>query len=130
MKKLLVLSLITSLFLISCSGTNHQLVGTWKVSKVETNFKATNIPKAVITHIKNEQKQISFKIINDSIMVLILDKNTHEARWKMDPNSKMIKYHFKSQKNYINKLGKWEGNEIVSTTNTPLGTLTVVFTKQ
>lgn len=130
MKKCLVLSVITVFFLISCSRTGHQLVGTWKVNKVELNFKDANLPQAVITHIKDEQKQLSFKIINDSLMVLILSHNTHEARWQMDPKTKVIKYYFEGRKNSVNKLGKWEGSEIVCESNTPLGTMTVIFTKQ
>lgn len=130
MKKLLVPAVITAFFLISCSNTGRELVGTWKVSQVETNFKDSNLPKAIITHIKDEQKQLSFKIINDSVMVLILDQNTHEAKWKMDSKTKVISYYFDSQKNVINKLGTWDGNDITSESNTPLGKLTVTFKKQ
>ncbi len=115
---------------MSCSNTGHELVGTWKVSQVKTNFKDTNLPKVVIAHIKDEQKQLSFKIINDSVLVVILDKNAHEAKWKMDSKSKVISYYFDNQKNIINKLGTWEGNDIVSESNTPLGKLTVIFKKQ
>lgn len=130
MKKLLALSAIAVFFLMACSSPGHQLIGTWKVSKVETNFKDTNLPKAIITHIKDEQKKLSFKIINDSLMVLILDKNTHEAKWKIDSKTKVIKYYFDDQKNSVNKLGTLEGNEIVSESHTPLGMLTVIFKKQ
>ena len=130
MKRLLALAAMAVFFLAACSNSTHQLVGTWKVSKVETNFKNSNLPKPVLTHIKNEQKQLSFKIINDSVMVLILDNNTHEAKWKMDPKTKVIKYYFDNQKNSMNKLGTWNGNNIVSQSHTPLGELTVVFKKQ
>ena len=130
MKKLLALSAIAVFFLMACSSPGHQLIGTWKVSKVETNFKDTNLPKAIITHIKDEQKKLSFKIINDSLMVLILDKNTHEANWKIDSKTKVIKYYFDNQKNSVNKLGTLEGDEIVSESHTPLGMLTVIFKKQ
>jgi PBP1b-binding outer membrane lipoprotein LpoB len=130
MKKLFALIAVSLFFLAACSSPSQHLVGTWKVSKVETNFKDTNLPKSVIAHIKNEQKKISFKIVNDSILVLMLDNNTHEARWKMNPKTKVINYYFHHQKNAMNKLGTWEGNDIVSESSTPLGKLTVVFKKQ
>lgn len=130
MKKLLALTAMAVLFLAACSSPTQHLVGTWKVSKVETNFKDTNLPKSVVTHIKNEQKKISFRIVNDSIMVLMLDNNTHEARWKVNPKTKVIKYYFNNQKNSMHKLGTWKENNIVSQSNTPLGELTIVFKKQ
>ena len=130
MKKLLIPAIIIVFFMMSCSNPGHKLVGTWKVSQVETNFKDTNLPKTIITHIKDEQKQLSFKIINDSVMVVILDNNAHEATWEMDSKSKVISYYFNNQKNVINKLGTWEGSDIVSESITPLGKLTVIFKKQ
>ncbi|MBE0651049.1 MAG: hypothetical protein IH595_09420 [Bacteroidales bacterium] len=130
MKKLLAFSAMAVFFLAACSSSGHELIGTWKVSKVETHFKDTNLPKAIITHIKDEQQQLSFKFINDSLMVLILDKNTHEAKWNIDSKTKVIKYYFDDQKGSVNTLGTLEGNEIVTESNTPLGTLTVIFTKQ
>lgn len=130
MKKLLVFAAVSVFFLAACSSSKHQLVGMWKVSKVETNFKNSNIPKAVVEHIKDEQKQLSFKIVNDSVMVLILDNNTHEARWKMDPKTKVIKYYFKNKENSIHKLGTWNGNDITTQSNTPLGEITITFKKE
>lgn len=130
MKKLLVLAAVTVFFLAACSSSKHQLLGTWKVSKVETNFKNTNLPKAVVEHIKDEQKQLSFKIVSDSVMVLILDNNTHEARWKMDPKTKVIKYYFKNKENSVYKLGTWDGNNITTQSNTPLGDITIIFKKE
>lgn len=130
MKKLMALTAMAVFILTACSSPIQHLVGTWKVSKVETNFKDTNLPKSVVAHIKNEQKKISFKIVNDSILVLMLDNNTHEARWQMNPKTKVIKYYFHHQKNSMNKLGTWEGNDIVSQSKTPLGELTIVFKKQ
>ena len=130
MKKLLVLAAMAVFFLTACSSSEHQLIGTWKVNKVETNFKDNNLPKSVVEHIKNEQKQLSFRIVNDSVMMLILDNNTHEARWKMDAKTKEIKYYFEKQKTAVHKLGTLEGNNIVTQSNTPLGTLTVTFKKQ
>lgn len=130
MKKLLILSAIAMFFMVSCSNPESKLIGTWKVTDVQAHFDVKNLPPNITKHVENEQKKISFKIVSDSVMVLILDKNTHEAIWKMDPKTKVIKYYFSDQKNLINTLGTVKGNQIVSESKTPLGKITVVFEKQ
>lgn len=125
-----MLTVLAVFFLSSCSSPKRKLIGTWKVSKVETNFKNTKLPPNIIAHIKEEQKQISFEIVNDSVMVLMLDNNAHEAKWILGPKDKSISYYFSHQKNTINKLGVWNGNTIVSKSNTPLGQLIVIYAKK
>ena len=130
MKKLLALSVIAVFFITSCSNPNSKLIGTWKVNSVKTHFKMSNLPSNVIQHVENEQKKISFKIVSDSVMVFMLDNNTHEAKWNMDPQTHVIKYYFTNQKDLVNTLGTLKGNQIISNSNTPLGKITVVFEKQ
>ena len=130
MKKFLILSAITMLFLAACAGPKSKLIGTWKVADVQTHFDSQNIPAGIITHIKDEQQKISFKIVSDSVMVLMLDKNTHEAIWKIDTKTNVIKYYFSDQKDLVNTLGTLKGNQIISESKTPLGKITIVFEKQ
>lgn len=117
-------------FFSSCSGPASRLQGTWKVSDVETHFDVQNLPANIIQHVKDEQKNISFRMVSDSVMVLILDKNTHEAIWKMDPKTHVIKYYFSNQKGFMNILGTLKGKDIISESNTPLGKITVTFKKE
>ncbi|MBN2639396.1 MAG: hypothetical protein JXR65_09980 [Bacteroidales bacterium] len=130
MKNFWIPAVLMLFFFSSCSSQGSKLKGTWKVSNVETHFEVQNLPPNVIQHVKDEQKKISFRIVSDSVMVLMLDNNTHEAIWKMDPKTHVIKYYFSNQKDLINTLGTFKGNEIISESNTPLGKITVVFEKQ
>jgi len=129
MKKLLFMSVIAIVFLSSCSRPESKLIGDWKVTDVKTDFGKTQLPPPLEAHIVAEQKKISFRIINDSVMVLMLDNNTHEAKWKMDKQHN-ISYHFTTQPSVVNKLGKWNGNEIVSESKMPLGKLVVTYEKK
>jgi len=130
MKKFLILSAISMLFIVACAGPKSKLIGTWKVTDVQTQFDAKNLPPNIIQHVKDEQKKISFKIVSDSVMVLMLDKNTHETIWKMDPKTNVIKYYFSDQRDLVNTLGTVKGNQIISESKTPLGKITVIFEKQ
>ena len=129
MKKLLFMAVMAIVFLSSCNSPESKLIGTWKVTDVKTDFGKTQLPPEIIAHIVAEQKKISFRIINDSVMVLMLDNNTHEAKWKMDKQYN-ISYYFTSQPRLVNKLGKWNGNEIVSESKMPLGKLVVTYEKK
>jgi len=129
MKKFLTIILLTSLFLGACNSPSSRLKGTWKVADVKTHFGKTKLPPELVAHIVAEQKKISFRILNDSVMVLILNNNTHEARWKMGPNHE-ISYYFTTQPAMFHKLGKWDGSHIISDTKTPLGDLIVTYEKK
>ncbi len=131
MKQLGILFVFSFIFILgSCSSSNSKLIGTWKVKSVQTHFGDENIPPAIITHIKDEQKKLSFKIVNDSVIVFMMDNNTHEGHYTLNPNSKVITYSFTGQNEFKNKLGFWNGSEIINDTKTPLGNLTVTFSKQ
>jgi hypothetical protein len=130
MKKLLLGSLIVVLFLASCSNPKSKLIGTWKVDNVETDFGKTKLPVELVKHIEDAQKKLSFRIVSDSIMVLLLDNNPHEARWDLDSKTGTITYYFSKQKGIVNTLGKVVDNEIINETKMPLGKLKVHYQKQ
>jgi len=130
MKKLLLATIVVVFFLASCSSPKSKLIGTWKVSKVETDFGKTKLPPELITHIVDEQKKLSFRFVSDSVMVLLLDKNPHEAYWKLNEKTKTITYYFSNQKNRVNTLGVLKGNEIINETKMPLGELKVHYQKR
>ncbi len=129
MKKILLVAVLALVFLSSCRSPESKLIGNWKVSDVKTDFGKTQLPPVLEAHIVAEQKKISFRIINDSVMVLILDNNTHEAKWKMDKQHN-ISYYFTTQPGLVYKLGKWNDNEIVTDTKMPLGKLVVTYEKK
>jgi hypothetical protein len=129
MKKILILILLSAVFLGACNSPASKLKGEWKVADVKTNFGKTKLPPELVAHIVAEQKKISFRIMNDSVMVLILDNNTHEAHWKMGKDHE-ISYYFTTQPAIFHKLGKWDGTHIISDTKTPLGDLIVTYEKK
>jgi len=129
MKKIWILALLAIVFMGACNSPESKLIGNWKVSDVQTHFGKTKLPPEIIAHIVAEQKKISFRIINDSVLVLILDHNTHETKWKMDKEHN-ISYYFSTQPQIVNKLGKWNGTQIVTDTKTPLGKIIVTFEKK
>ncbi len=129
MKKFWILALLAIVFLGACNSPESKLIGNWKVAGVQTDFGKIKLPPEIIAHIVAEQKKISFRIINDSVLVLMLDNNTHEAKWKMDKQHN-ISYYFTTQPRLVNKLGKWNGNEIITDTKMPLGKLVVTYEKK
>ncbi|VAW28118.1 hypothetical protein MNBD_BACTEROID07-2124 [hydrothermal vent metagenome] len=129
MKKIWILALLAIVFAGACNSPESKLIGNWKVSGVQTDFGTTKLPPEIIAHIVAEQKKISFRIINDSVLVLILDNNTHEAKWKMNKEHE-ISYYFSTQPQLVNKLGKWNGSQIVTDTKTPLGKIIVTYEKK
>lgn len=129
MKKIWILAFLAIVFMGACNSPESKLIGNWKVSGVVTHFGKTKLPPEIIAHIVAEQKKISFRIINDSVLVLMLDNNTHETKWKMDKKHN-ISYYFSTQPQIVNKLGKWNGTQIVTNTKTPLGTIVVTYEKK
>jgi len=130
MKKILLASFIVILFMASCSSPESKLIGTWKVAKVDTEFGKTKLPPELITHIVDSQKKLSFRIVSDSVLVLLLDKNPHEAYWNLDKKTGTITYYFSNEEGRKNILGVLKGDEIVNETKMPLGKLMVHYQKQ
>ena len=75
------------------------------------------------------QKQTHFKILNDSLMVIISNNNTYEAVWSFDKETRVINYHFKGDTDY-HKLGVFNDPNIVSESSTVLGTITTTYSKE
>jgi hypothetical protein len=124
-----LLAVVAIMFMGACNSPASRLKGEWKVADVQTQFGKTKLPPEVVAHIVDEQKKITFRIVNDSVLVLMLDNNTHEAHWKLDKD-KTIRYSFTSQPAMVNKLGKWDGEKIISESKTPLGELIVTYEKK
>jgi hypothetical protein len=129
MRKMYLLAVVAIMFMGACNSPASRLKGEWKVADVQTQFGKTKLPPEVVAHIVDEQKKITFRIVNDSVLVLMLDNNTHEAHWKLDKD-KTIRYSFTSQPAMVNKLGKWDGEKIISESKTPLGELIVTYEKK
>lgn len=132
MKRILALSFISLLIFAASCGSNpkDELIGTWKVDKVNTDFDESKVTPEMLSQIVEMQKETFFKFTNDSIMVIVSNNNTnHEAFWQLDDDG-TISFFFKGNELKANKLGKIENNYIISTSKSPLGTITIWYVKE
>jgi len=124
--RLLFLSVV---LFVSCSTTENKLTGVWKVQDVKTEFNENQTSPQMLQQIVEIQKQTHFKIMSDSVMVIISNNKTYEAVWSFDKNTQVISYHFKGDTD-IHKLGTFVDANIVSESKTQLGTITTIYAKE
>ena len=121
----------TILLLSSCGGSlESKLIGTWKVSDVQTDFKEAEVTPETYAQVVEIQKQTHFRILNDSTMVIISNNNTHEAKWFLNTDENEITYFFSGMESTQNKLGNYKDSQIVSESETPLGTIMIYYDKE
>ena len=131
MKNIMVIAgLFIMMFMVSCSGPEQKLIGTWKVIDVRTGFNENDETPEMLSQVVEMQKQTYFRILNDTAMVIISNNNTHEAKWHLNPKTSVISYSFNGMETRINTLGKVEGDQIINTSNTPLGVITTTYEKE
>lgn len=117
--------------IISCgNGTGKKLIGTWKVSDVQTDFDETKVTPEMLRQVVDMQKQTYFRILNDTTLVIISNQNTHEAKWTFDDETQTITYFFKGMESRANVLGTFEEGNIVNETKTALGKMTITYSKE
>jgi hypothetical protein len=134
MKRLTLLTfLLTSivLILVSCgTGKQQKLLGTWKVTDVQTDFDETKVTPEMLKQVAEMQKQTYFRILNDTTLVIISNNNTHEAKWAFDDKTQTITYLFKGTGSKANVLGTFTDGNIVNQTKTALGKMTITYGKE
>lgn len=131
MKRLLFLTITSALlFLTSCSTSpESKLIGTWKVQDVKTDFDESKVSPEMLSQAVAMQKETFFRIINDSVMMIMSGSSTFETQWMLGEDN-TISYMFADQKIKPNKLGKVEDGHIIQVSNTPLGVITTTFAKE
>ena len=131
MKKILLLSVVSLLLFVSAcsSDPKAELIGTWKVDKVDTEFDETKVNPEMISQIVEMQKETFFRFLNDSVMVIVSNNNTHEASWLLDDEGN-ISFFFKGQELKPTKLGKVEDGRIISNSKTALGSMEISYVKE
>lgn len=118
------------LVLVSCGNPKGELVGTWKVVDVQTDFDEQKMSPAMVLQVVDMQKETFFKISNDSVLIVFTKDNTHEAKWDYNDDDQSITYYFESSPTKINKLGTYVDGEIVSETNSAIGKMVVTYGKE
>jgi len=133
MKKVLLLPLLflAFVFVTSCgSNPESELIGTWKVNDVKTVFNEDEVTPEMLAQIVEMQKQTHFRFLNDSMMVIISNNNTHEASWVLDEEDQSITYFFSGMEAQPNVLGTYSDKTIINESKTPLGLITTYYTKE
>jgi hypothetical protein len=133
LKKIVYFSVII-LFtvLYSCnSSPKSKLVGTWKAETVDVKFDEQVASPEMIRQVGLENKQVFFKIQNDSAMLLYIDANSEPQSlfWFLDEENGLITYAYKQDDLSPIELGKLKDGKIVSESSTPLGTIKTTFKK-
>jgi len=129
MKNISLLLLLSIVLFASCSSTENKLVGTWKVEDVKTDFNESNTTPQMLQQIVEIQKQMYFKIRTDSVMVIIINNNPHEAVWSIDKGNQVISYHFKNDTT-VYKLGDYVDSFIITKSNKSFGIITTTYSKE
>jgi len=130
---LFVIGVFGLMALFSCQSTpESKLIGTWKVVEVETDFDETRVTPQTIKQVVETQKQTFFRILNDSVMVIISLGNTYEAKWKLNPEDQNITYIFDDtdKMDMPNNLGVYKDNQIVAESKMSMGKMVVHFEKE
>ena len=131
-KNLLVIAgFILMMIAISCgSSPEKKLIGTWKVADVKIDFDESKVSPEMLSQIIEMQKQTYFRIINDSVMVIISNDNTHETKWALNQEDNTISFFFEGVETKPNKLGVYNEPNIISESNTPLGKMITYYEKE
>lgn len=132
-KVIITMTILVAATLFSCQSTpESKLIGTWKVVDVETDFDETRVSPQTLKQVVELQEQTFFRILNDSVMVIISTGNTYEANWKLNPEDQRITYTFKDagMTALPNDLGVLIDNQIVAESNMYMGKMVVHFEKE
>lgn len=120
-----------ALFFTACNSTpESKIIGTWKAQKVETDFDAKKTTPEMISQVVDMQKQMYFRMINDSVMTIISKNDTHEAKWKYDKETGLVSYYFNGMQGIPSILGKFKDGKIVTESKTALGKITIYYEKE
>ncbi len=134
MKKVVfVIGVLVMMGLVACQNSpESKLIGTWKVVEVETDFDESRTNSQMIKQVVETQKQTFFKIINDTLMVIISTGNTYEAKWKLNPDDQSITYTFDEwdDNSVPFELGVYVDNQIIAESNMAMGKIVVYFEKE
>ena len=114
----------------SCNSPESKLSGTWKVTNVETHFDENSMTPAMVSQVVEMQKETFFKILNDSVIIIMSSDNTHEAKWSFDEESGIISYYFETTPSTKNELGTLINGNIIAESEAPIGKMVITYAKE
>lgn len=130
MKLFKILSIAVILFAVSCSSPENKFKGTWKVVDVDVKFDEGTMTPDMVSQVVEMQKETYFRILNDSVLVIVSPDNTYEAKWSLNEEDQVINYYFEGMETTVNELGKFADGKIISETVTPLGEMVITYGKE
>jgi hypothetical protein len=128
---LIVLSLLSVIYACN-SNPKSKLIGTWKAEKVDINFNEQLASPELIRQVGLENKEVFFKIQNDSMMLLYISASSDPQNlfWFLDEKGEAVHYAYKKDDLNPIELGKMMDGKIVAESSTPLGTIKTTFAKE
>lgn len=134
LKRYFLLGLISSLSIIYACDSNpkSKLTGTWKAEKVDIDFDEQRASPELIRQVGLENKEVFFKIQNDSMMLLYISAGSEAQNlfWFLDEKGGLLSYAYKKDDLNPIELGKLVDGKIVAESETPLGKIKTTFAKE
>ena len=122
MKKSVFPLLAFGLLLAACQPDPDSLIGTWNVDKVNVQFDEQHNTPELVKQIGEMERQNTFSINADSILVFKGLEGTKEGRLSLHNGSTML---FDGT-----TFGTWKNGQIVTRTGSPLGEVVVTYKKK
>lgn len=128
---IIVLTLLSGFYACN-SNPKSKFIGTWKAEKVDINFNEQLASPELIRQVGLENKEVFFKIQNDSTMLLYISASSDPQNlfWFLDEKEESIHYAYKKDDLNPIELGKILDGKIIAESSTPLGTIKTTFSKE
>ena len=122
MKKSVFPLLAFGLLLAACQPDPDSLIGTWNVDKVNVQFDEQHNTPELVKQIGEMERQNTFSISKDSILVFKGLEETKEGRLSLRNDDTLL----------IDGtvFGTWKDGRIVTCTGSPLGEVLVTYRKE
>lgn len=126
--------ILAAIIISSCGPTEDKLIGSWSAESVVADIDSTQASPsqlAMIEHAINSQKTVHFVLNEDHSMTLTIDGYQSEGIWSFDKGENKVSFRFdKTSVGDAIELGKYDGGDIVYTSEVIHGMLTTVYTKE
>lgn len=132
MKKItIVIFLVVTSMLFSCTSERDKLVGVWKVTNVSISADSGSAPGSEISKAEKMQKSISFELFKDSTMSLMAGSSGMSGRWYFDKETGEVRINLDGSGpgDYI-VMGKYDHGVIIKKEKHSFGDMTSVFEKR
>lgn len=127
----MVILMVVSSMLFSCTSERDKLVGVWKVSNVTISADSGSAPGSEISKAEKMQKSISFELFKDSTMSLMAGSSGMSGKWYFDNKTGEVRINLDGSDpaDYI-LLGKYDHGVIIKKEKHSFGDMTSVFEKR